>query len=280
MLYINLIKKRIIILIPILILLFSIILLVNMLMNNSIIYDIDMKGGLQILISLNNKPDIHFIENILKDYKPTIRISEGISDYTLIIQTSENVNYDEIISKLKENGYSFSNWSVQTLSASLGTSFLKQAEFVLFVAFIFMSITIFILFKNPLPSFYVVLCGVADIIETFVASQLLGIPLSLATFTGLLLLIGYSVDTDILLTTRMIKGEQSLREEKLKSALKTGLTMTGTSFCAVSVLFLISYSNVIVQIASILMIGLLFDILNTWITNASLIYWYAEKKGI
>ncbi|MBU5574848.1 MAG: hypothetical protein KQA40_00025 [Candidatus Aenigmarchaeota archaeon] len=249
-------------------------------MNNSIIYDIDMKGGLQILISLNNKPDIHFIENILKDYKPTIRISEGISDYTLIIQTSENVNYDEIISKLKENGYSFSNWSVQTLSASLGTSFLKQAEFVLFVAFIFMSITIFILFKNPLPSFYVVLCGVADIIETFVASQLLGIPLSLATFTGLLLLIGYSVDTDILLTTRMIKGEQSLREEKLKSALKTGLTMTGTSFCAVSVLFLISYSNVIVQIASILMIGLLFDILNTWITNASLIYWYAEKKGI
>ena len=63
-------------------------------------------------------------------------------------------------------------------------------------------------------------------------------------------------------------------------AFKTGITMTLSSIAAVGValIFTISFSAVLSQIFTILLIGLGFDLLNTWITNASLLKWYLEKK--
>jgi preprotein translocase subunit SecF len=37
---------------------------------------------------------------------------------------------------------------------------------------------------------------------------------------------------------------------------------------------------VLSQIASVLLIGLVLDIVNTWIQNAAIIKWYAVRKGI
>jgi preprotein translocase subunit SecF len=124
---------------------------------------------------------------------------------------------------------------------------------------------------------YVILSAFADIVEAFAVSQILGIKLSLATFTALLLLIGYSVDTDILLTTRVLKTEGDT-SEKIKRAMKTGMTMLATTGAALVALFAMGASPVIVQITSVLLIGLLFDVLNTWITNAGLLRWYVERK--
>ena len=121
------------------------------------------------------------------------------------------------------------------------------------------------------------LSAFADITEALAFSQLLGIRLSLATFAALLLLVGYSVDTDILLTARVLKGEGKLKE-LISRARKTGLTMTGTTCAALLALFAISGSAVITQIASVLLIGMLFDVLNTWITNAGLLTRYVERK--
>jgi len=39
-------------------------------------------------------------------------------------------------------------------------------------------------------------------------------------------------------------------------------------------------SPVITQIATVLMIGLLNDIMNTWLTNYAILKWYCEKKGM
>ena len=63
-------------------------------------------------------------------------------------------------------------------------------------------------------------------------------------------------------------------------AFKTGITMTFSSIAAVGValFFTLSFSAVLSQIFTILLIGLGFDLLNTWITNASLLKWYLEKK--
>jgi preprotein translocase subunit SecF len=36
---------------------------------------------------------------------------------------------------------------------------------------------------------------------------------------------------------------------------------------------------VIRDIASVLFIGLVFDIMNTWLTNAGIIKWYVLKRG-
>jgi preprotein translocase subunit SecF len=93
-----------------------------------------------------------------------------------------------------------------------------------------------------------------------------------------LMMIGYSVDTDILLTTRVLKKKHSINQE-MYDAFKTGITMTLTSLVAVATALIVVYNfqSVLNQIFTILLIGLSFDIINTWTANASIIKWYAEK---
>jgi len=94
------------------------------------------------------------------------------------------------------------------------------------------------------------------------------------------MLIGYSVDTDILLTTKAIKRTEGSLNKRLFESFKTGITMTLTSLFAVLVALIVvgSFSLILSQIFTIMIIGLSFDIFNTWITNVSIIKWYVLRK--
>lgn len=173
-----------------------------------------------------------------------------------------------------------SNADITTNGSSFSEGFYKQLLFAILLAFVFMAIVVFILFRSTIPSMAVIISAFTDILMTLVLVNILGIKMSTAGIIAFLMLIGYSVDTDIMLTTRILKRSEGTLNERMKGALKTGLTMTLTSLFAFSIalIFVSSFSNVLAQIFTILVIGLGFDILNTWITNASLLKWYAESK--
>jgi preprotein translocase subunit SecF len=109
---------------------------------------------------------------------------------------------------------------------------------------------------------------------------MLGIQISTAGIVAFLMLIGYSVDTDILLTTKAIKREEGSLNKRIFDSFKTGITMTLTSLVAVLIALIIigQFSSILSQIFTIMIIGLSFDIFNTWVTNVSIIKWYALKK--
>jgi len=123
------------------------------------------------------------------------------------------------------------------------------------------------------------LCAFTSILMTLAVIDIVGMQMSTAGIVAFLMLIGYSVDTDILLTTRLLKRKESVNKA-LFSAFKTGTTMTITSIIAITTALIAVYSfeSVLNQIFTILLIGLGFDLLNTWITNASIIKWYVDKK--
>ena len=133
--------------------------------------------------------------------------------------------------------------------------------------------------KKSVPAFAVILSAFASIIMTLALIDFLGIKLSTAGIVAFLMLIGYSVDTDILLTTRLLKRKESINKA-LFGAFKTGTTMTVTSIIAITTALIAIYSfeSVLNQIFTILLIGLGFDLFNTWITNASIIKWYVQNK--
>ena len=114
---------------------------------------------------------------------------------------------------------------------------------------------------------------------TLALVNIIGIKLSTAGIVAFLMLIGYSVDTDILLTTRLLRRKESVNKA-LFGAFKTGTTMTITSIIAITTALIAIYSfeSVLNQIFTILLIGLGFDLFNTWITNASIIKWYVRNK--
>jgi len=172
------------------------------------------------------------------------------------------------------------NSSFEFTGSTLSENFYQQLLVAILFAFVFMGIIVFILFRTFVPSVAVIISAFADIIMTLVVVDLFGIKMSSAGIVAFLMLIGYSVDTDILLTTRLLKRSEGSLNQRIYGAFKTGMTMTLTSLMAVIVALLIvqSFSIVLTQIFTILSIGLIFDMFNTWVTNVSILKWYMEKK--
>jgi preprotein translocase subunit SecF len=81
-----------------------------------------------------------------------------------------------------------------------------------------------------------------------------------------------------MLTTRVLKRKEGELFDRILSAFRTGMIMTGTSLAATLIAFIFTQSDVIKQIMLILTIGLFFDMLYTWIQNAGILRYYLEKK--
>jgi len=238
--------------------------------------DIDLKGGTQVIAESSIQIKGQELESILSSYDASVRTAQSITGYTVFIEFDAKIDPDDVLKTLEENDYVFENYSIQTIGPALGAAFFEQAIIALVFAFLFMAAVAFIIFKKPVLSFRVIVSAFADIVETLVFSQIIGINLSLATFAALLLLIGYSVDDDVLLTTRTTRGSGEI-SERMKRARKTAFTTVGATAVALISLFIITSSNIIIQIASILLIGLVFDLINTWLLNAPILRWYMEK---
>lgn len=150
------------------------------------------------------------------------------------------------------------------------------------LSFIVIAAVIYLSIKYSIPSFAVILSAFADIVMTVTFVNLMGMEVSTAGIVAFLMLIGYSVDTDILLTTRVLRRHGSSVNSKIYSSFLTGITMTLTALAVViiGIIFTAQFSDVLKQIFTILAIGLIFDIINTWVTNVSIIKWYAEKHKI
>jgi preprotein translocase subunit SecF len=170
---------------------------------------------------------------------------------------------------------------IDQIGESFGKSLQYQAVVAMIFSFIGMAIVIFLSFRTFVPSVAVVLSAFADMAMTAAVMNIVGIPLSLGTTAALLMLIGYSVDSDILLTNRVLKRQGKLND-KLMGAFHTGIIMTSTTLAAATALFIVSWFGsvqILMDIAAVLLIGLVADIFNTWLTNVGILKWYVLKGG-
>jgi len=62
------------------------------------------------------------------------------------------------------------------------------------------------------------------------------------------------------------------------NGMKTGLAMTSTTVIAIVIAYIFSQSAALSQIMLILIIGLLTDVLNTWVQNAGILRLYLERR--
>jgi len=162
---------------------------------------------------------------------------------------------------------------IAVLSLLFGTT-----RIIEMIAYIIGVVLISIYVAKSIPSIAVILAALSDIIITLAIVNLIGIKISTAGIAAFLMLIGYSVDTDILLSTRLLKRKEGSEMDRIIGALKTGLTMTLTTLVAVTVALIFTESAVIAQIMTILLIGLIIDLINTWIQNVGILRLYLEKK--
>ncbi len=253
--------------------------------NDDFIYkDISLTGGTSVTIY--GKIDLLDLEQSISDKLDDLNTREI---YDLITREQKAVTIEtksdgkQTRQVLEEYlGYELGdeNSSFEFTGSALSESFYGQLLIAILFAFIFMGIVVFIIFRTFVPSTAVILSAFADILMTLCLVNIFGMKMSSAGIVALLMLIGYSVDTDILLTTRILKRKEGELNTRIFKAFKTGMTMTLTSLFAVVFALVIvkSFSIVLSQIFTILAIGLGFDILNTWITNTSILKWYIKHK--
>lgn len=248
--------------------------------------DVSLKGG--TTITLPGDIDSASLESALKEKIPDISF-RSLSDLrtgkhiALVIESS--LGPDELRGEIEDVlGYELTeeNSSIEFTGPTLSGNFYRQLIIALIISFCLMSLVIFIMFRSFIPSIAVIFAALSDIIMPLALIDYLGIQISAAGIAAFLMLVGYSVDTDILLTTRALKKREGTLNERIYGAFKTGIFMTLTALVAVLPAFFLvtGLPDSFRQIFLILALGLTADILNTWLTNASIIKWYCESKGI
>ncbi len=266
-----------IIIIPLIVTILSLVLVAV----NGLPGSIDLDGGTTTVLNLEKPVSQSELENIISTGmgNPVVDVV-SITGTQAQVEISGNVDVTKLSDVLEGTA---TIESYRSVGALLSQEALTQVYYALAFAFLFMSITVFIIFRSMVPSLAVIIAAASDIIIAIGGMSLLGIPLSMASVGGLLMLIGYSVDTDILLTTRVLKDKKGTVTERAMKAMGTGLTMTIAAIGAMVALYLvvalfIPAASTLADIAAVLIIGLVADIMTTWVMNLGILRWYMEAR--
>lgn len=272
--------------IPLLILLVALALLTSTYLESGtpVRLGMDFKGGTIVsILTAETKEELR--EKFAEYPLVSVRETGGANEKSIEFGTLSETEKDELIRMLRET---YGSYEMKDISPLFGQELQAQAVKAVVIAFILMALVVFVVFRTFIPSFAVVISAFSDIVIAVACMDALGMELSLGTVAALLMLIGYSVDSDILLTTNLLrkKGET---KDKLRAALQTGVTMTSTTLVAVFAIFFVSsvlhrFSSqfapipILRDISLVLLFGLTADLMNTWLLNAGLLRWYLERK--
>ena len=253
--------------------------------------DVSLKGGVTITVPFEKSVDVRALEK---------SISSGFSGNEIVVRTLRSTgnsigivveadingnDKEKIQSLLNAVGISLGvemskvNYGIEIIGSSLGASFFRESLIALGFAFLFMGLVVFIYFRTLVPSLAIIIAAFSDMAIALAAVNLMNIRIGTAGIAAFLMLIGYSVDTDILLSVRVLKRKEGSVMDRIVSSIKTGMTETVTAIVAVTVAMIVTQSEVIRQIMLILLIGLAADIINTWIQNVGLLRIYVERKA-
>lgn len=247
---------------------------------------ITLKGGSTITIDYDGSISPEELRSFIKERFPrtdvlvrTISSAGKIISVAIDSDAQEEGEITLLLNAIEEKfALKQDSYSVEIIGSSLGKSFFKQTLMAVLIAFLLMGGVVLIYFKTLAPSLMVILAAFSDIVATLAIFNLTGIKLSSAGIAAFLMLIGYSVDSDILLSTRFLKRQDLSPMERIYSAIKTGLTMSATTISVVTITLFLVNNEVVKQIMIILLIGLLVDLVMTYIQNVGLLRIYFERK--
>lgn len=242
---------------------------------------IDLKGGTIITLETKAPMSQTEITNLCKETTGINDVQTSISGTQATITIDGEVDADTFTQKTSDK---FNILSFKSVGALLTGTAMTQIIYSLIFAFVFMSITVFFVFRDLVPSLAVILSAVCNLSVAVGGMSLVGVPLSLASVGALLMLIGYGVDTDILLTTRLLRQNKGSLSERIVGAFDTGVTLSIAAILSMVVLYLvviiiIPSAQVLEDISIVMILGLCSDLLATWLMNLGILKWHIKREN-
>jgi len=270
-------------LIPILLLLIAVSILIFWTMLTGLPVDRGLAfiGGTEVRIDVGSidNPEEQ-IDSIFNSQQDSISSVPGTGEY--IVTFASGVMSPEEIETIIEQNPDMSISELSQISPLLGGDSQKLALSALGISFILMSAFVFILFRSIVPSFIVILSAVSNITIATAAMNIASIPLSMGTVGALLMLIGYGIDSDILMNTYVLKENKISFNDSIHEAMRTGVTMTITSLSAMVMMTVVATLfriELLAHMGFVLAVGLAADLVITYLLNVSILRYYMTKKG-
>jgi preprotein translocase subunit SecF len=241
---------------------------------------IDFTGGTELRVVVDAASDSAARSQIASAFAATPASVQSVpSDSTYIVTFQAGPEPTALENQAESAGFTVR--SVDVVSASFGSQTQLLALGGVLVAFAGMSVLVFAMFRTFVPSVAVVVSAFSDIMIPVALMNVLGIQLSLGTVAALLMIIGYSVDSDILLNNHILRRSGGFYESTYR-AMRTGVTMTLTSLAAMIVMTIVATAfgiQLLSAIGTVLVFGLAADLMNTYMLNLSLLRWY-KYEGV
>jgi preprotein translocase subunit SecF len=237
-------------------------------------------GGTEITVETDGATTTQIVEAFSVEPE-SVQAVPTANTYIVTFQSNGNsgVAVTDLTRQAEQAGFEVQ--SAYEVSPSFGATTQTLALGGVGVAFLGMSVLVFLMFRVFVPSIAVVVSAFSDIVISVALMNVLGIELSLGTVAALLMIIGYSVDSDILLNNHVLRRSGDFYESTYR-AMRTGVTMTLTSIIAMSVMAAVATAfgiQLLAAIGTVLVFGLIADLMNTYLLNLSLLRWY-KFKGV
>ncbi len=177
------------------------------------------------------------------------------------------------------------NIVIQDVTPAIGSTFWNKAMNMAIWAFVLMAISVFAFFRKGIPTAIMIGSAIFDLIGMLALMALFNIPLNLDTITILLMMVGYSIDTDIVLSTHLLKRTKSEEGDEFSRAARaatTGLHMSGTTLVAMLFILAVGYLTrnlAVMRVGAVMIFGVLADIVITWFLNAPVMITWVRKHA-
>ncbi|ELZ48915.1 preprotein translocase subunit SecF [Halorubrum coriense DSM 10284] len=239
---------------------------------------LEFTGGVELRVADDTNGDVQQQIQTAFDREPdSVRTIPGDDVVVVTFQAAQD-DPEGLANDLQDqaDAAGLTTTAVDQVSPSFASDTARTALFGVALAFLGMSVLVFALFRTFVPSLAVVASAFSDLVIPVAAMNLLGIQMTLGTIAALLMIIGYSVDSDILLNDSVLRRTGEFYES-VSRAMRTGVTMTLTSIAAMIVMAVVASVfgiGLLRDIGIILAVGLCADLMNTYLMNVSLLRWY------
>lgn len=240
----------------------------------------DFKGGSLVMVQgLQNVPDPSSvksaIESLLGKNVDVISVENGFHIETDALSESEETNVKGTL--FNQFGVPTNSVIIEPIGPVISSLQGEQIVYSIIVVFIVIGIITFIIFRRRVISMAILLVVELDILCVLGYMALFRVPLGLTSITAIVMIVGYAIDTNILLAYHVFKRVGGEPREQAATSLNTGLTMSVLLIVILLSLNLLTSAMQLDVLTATLIFGVAINILNTWFLGAGILLGHAER---
>ncbi|MDI6642472.1 MAG: hypothetical protein QMD95_00210 [Candidatus Hodarchaeaceae archaeon] len=243
----------------------------------------DFKGGSLVMVrGLENVPSASSVESAVEGLLGTdaevVLLENGLHIETDALDGASENNVKGMLSS--QFGIPTDRVTIGTMGPTIRGHQSRQALFSIIGAFVGIGVLSILIFRRRIVPVTILLVLGLDILGVLGYMALLRVSLDLASIIGITMLIGYVVNTNMLLAWRILKRAGGEPKEQVSRSMDTGLTMNVLMIVLLLSLNILTSAHELNVLTAVLVFGIAINIINTWFLGAGILLRHVERLKV